>query len=190
MLYYFDIAVTAQSVILGFACARVLHATPHIFSKLRYLKIYLLWYVLCLHILNTFWTTMIITKLPDFDFLDFVLLIIYSGVTFIMCNSVFPSNSDKISSWENHYFTINKIFWVCNIVCALNIIIQLEKSHHKVFGEDYYIVYFIVLFPWIIYSVVAYLYQKSNVQWIALILLTLTYTANALSTFLNQDANF
>ena len=116
MLYYFDIAVTAQSVILGFACARVLHATPHIFSKLCYLKIYLLWYVLCLHILNTFWTTMFITKLPDFDFLDFVLLIIYSGVTFIMCNSVFPSNSDKISSWENHYFTINKIFWVCNII--------------------------------------------------------------------------
>ena len=98
-MFYFEIAVTAQSVILGFACARVLHATPHIFSKLRYLKIYILWYVLCLHILNTFWTTMIITKLPDFDFLDFVLLMIYSGVTFIMCNSVFPSNSEKISSW-------------------------------------------------------------------------------------------
>ena len=107
-----------------------------------------------------------------------------------MCNSVFPSNSDKITSWENHYFTINKIFWVCNIVCALNIIIRIEKSLHIALGEDYYIVYFIVLFPWIIYSVVAYLYQKSNVQWIALILLTLTYTANALSTFLNQEAKF
>ena len=131
---------------------------------------------------------MIITKLPDYDFLDFVLLMIYSGVTFIMCDSVFPSNSDKISSWEDHYFTINKIFWVCNILCALTLIIQFEKSFHITLGEDYYIIYFIGIFPWIIYSLVAYFYQKSKVQWIALILLTLNYTFNALSTFLNQEA--
>ena len=131
-MYYYEIAVTAQSVILGFACARLLHATPHLFLKLCDLKIYLVWYVLCLHILIAFWTTMNITKLPDFDFLDFVLLMIYSGVSFIMCDSVFPSNSDKISSWENHYFTINKIFWVCNILCALTLIINIEKSLHVV----------------------------------------------------------
>ena len=189
-MFYFEIAVTAQSVILGFACARVLHATPHLFFKLCDLKIYFVWYVLCLHILITFWTIMIITKLPDYDFLDFVLLMIYSGVTFIMCDSVFPSNSDKIFSWEDHYFTINKIFWVCNILCAFILIIQFEKSFHKALGEDYYIIYFIGIFPWIIYSLVAYFYQKSKVQWIALILLTLNYTFNALSTFLNQEAKF
>ena len=109
-MYYFEIAVTAQSVILGFACARVLHATPHLFFKLRDLKIYFVWYVLCLHIFITFWTNLSITKLPDYDFLDFVLLMIYSGVTFIMCDSVFPSNSDENSSWKEHYLTINKIF--------------------------------------------------------------------------------
>ena len=27
-----------------------------------------------------------------------------------MCDSVFPSNSDKIISWEEHYFGINKNF--------------------------------------------------------------------------------
>ena len=189
-MFYFEIAVTAQSVILGFACARVLHATPHLFFKLCDLKIYLVWYVLCLHILITFWTTLNITKLSDYDFLDFVLLLIYSGVTFIMCDSVFPSNSDKISSWEDHYYKINKIFWVCNILCALNLIVSIEKSYHKALGEDYHILYFIALFPWIIYSVVAYFYQKSKVHWIALILLTLNYTFNALSTFLNQEIKF
>ena len=189
-MYYYEIAVTAQSVILGFACARVLHATPHLFFKLCDLKIYLVWYVLCLHILIAFWTTMNITKLPDFDFLDFVLLMIYSGVSFIMCDSVFPSNSDKISSWENHYFTINKIFWVCNILCALTLIIDIEKSRHIALGEDYYILYFIGILPWIIYSLAAYFYQKSKVQWIVLILLTVNYTFNALSTFLNQEAKF
>jgi len=107
-----------------------------------------------------------------------------------MCDSVFPSNSDKILSWEDHYFKINKIFWVCNILCALNLIVSIEKSHHKALGDDYYILYFIGLFPWIIYSVVAYLYQKSKVHWIALILLTLNYTFNALSTFLNQEFKF
>jgi hypothetical protein len=107
-----------------------------------------------------------------------------------MCDSVFPSNSDTISSWEEHYFTINKIFWVCNILCALTLILQFEKSYHKTLGEDYYIIYFIAIFPWIIYSLLAYFYQKSKVQWIALILLTLNYTFNALSTFLNQEAKF
>ena len=189
-MYYYEIAVTAQSVILGFACARLLHATPHLFLKLCDLKIYLVWYVLCLHILIAFWTTMNITKLPDFDFLDFVLLMIYAGVSFIMCDSVFPSNSDKIISWEEHYFAINKIFWVCNILCALTLIIDIEKSRHIALGEDYHILYFIAIFPWIIYSLVAYFYQKSKVQWIVLILLTVNYTFNALSTFLNQEAKF
>ena len=76
-MYYYEIAVTAQSVILGFACARLLHATPHLFLKLCDLKIYLVWYVLCLHILITFWTTINIAKLPDYDFLDFVVLMNY-----------------------------------------------------------------------------------------------------------------
>ena len=189
-MYHYEIAVTAQSVILGFACARLLHATPHLFFKLCDLKIYLVWYVLCLHILITFWTTINISKLPDFDFLDFVLLMIYSGVSFIMCDSVFPSNSDKIISWEEHYFAINKIFWVCNILCALTLIIDIEKSRHIALGEDYYILYFIGILPWIIYSLIAYFYQKSKVQWIVLILLTVNYTFNALSTFLNQEAKF
>ena len=186
-MYYFEIAVTAQSVILGFACARVLHATPHLFFKLCDLKIYFVWYVLCLHIFITFWSNLSLTKLPDYDFLDFVLLMIYSGVTFIMCDSVFPSNSDKISSWKEHYLKINKIFWVCNILCALNLIIQFEKSYHIAWGEDYYMIYFISIFPWIIYSLVAYFYQKSKVQYVVLILLTLSYSFNALSTFLNQE---
>ena len=107
-----------------------------------------------------------------------------------MCDSVFPSNYDKIISWEEHYFAINKIFWVCNILCALTLIIDIEKSRYIALGEDYYILYFIGIFPWIIYSLVAYLYQKSKVQWIALILLTLNYTANALSTFFNQETKF
>tara|TARA_B100000700_G_C14948910_1_gene810658 strand:- start:992 stop:1378 length:387 start_codon:yes stop_codon:yes gene_type:complete len=128
--------------------------------------------------------------MSDYDFLDFVLLMIYSGVTFIMCDSVFPRNSDTISSWEYQYFSVNKIFWVCNILCALNLIVSIEKSYHKALGEDYYILYFVGLFPWIIYSIVAYFFQKSKVQWVALILLTLNYTFNALSTFLNQEIKF
>ena len=77
-----------------------------------------------------------------------------------MCDSVFPSNSDKIISWEEHYFAINKIFWVCNILCALTLIIDIEKSRHIALGEDYYILYFIAIFPWIIYSLVAYFFPK------------------------------
>ena len=123
----FEILITAQSVILGFACARILHSTSIIFSKSCDFKIYLTWYNLVLTIFISFWTSINLSRVVEYDFLDFSLLMIYQGLIFIMCDSMFPTNSDKISSWDDHYLKYNQIYWFCNFACAIVITIQMEN---------------------------------------------------------------
>ena len=185
-MFFLEVIVTAQSVILGFACARILHSTPYLFSKLCDIKIYLVWYILILHIFTSFWTSISISRLTEYDFLDFILLMIYQGLAFIMSDTIFPTNSDKIINWDEHYFKRNKTFWFCLFVSAIVAIIQIEKAYHNILGDNYFVIYFVLFIPWILGSLLGYSRQKAKMQWIALILITINVTVHSLSTLLGQ----
>ena len=185
---FFEVLVTTQSVILGLAATRVLQATEHVFFKKHsYPKIYLIWIRLCLFILMSFWTLMNYSKLGNYNFLDFTFQSIYAGTVYIMCNAIFPNNSENIESWKSHYYKKNRIYWVCNIICVITVILHLEYSMHVVHGTKYYMLYFFVFIPSIVMSLVGYLFQKSIYQWIVLILSLISIIFNCVTVFLGQQ---
>tara|TARA_B100000674_G_C37824320_1_gene907359 strand:- start:424 stop:831 length:408 start_codon:yes stop_codon:yes gene_type:complete len=127
------------------------------------------------------------SKLENYNFLDFTFQSIYAGTVYIMCNAVFPNNSEKIESWKIHYYKKNRIYWVCNIICVITVISHLEYSMHVVHGTKYYMLYFFVFIPSIVMSLVGYLFQKSIYQWIVLILSLISIIFNCVTVFLGQQ---
>ena len=130
--------------------------------------------------------TIIDDSIPNGWLFSICFPICYSpGIT--SASQVFPNNSENIESWKSHYYKKNRIYWVCNIICVITVILHLEYSMYIVHGTKYYMLYFFVFIPSIIMSSVGYLFQKSIYQWIVLILSLISIIFNCVTVFLGQQ---
>ena len=106
-----ELLLSAETIILGFAIARLLHGAPGIFTlKKSSVSVNIVWITCSLHIGIALWS---ITNRFELrlDFFDFWLKIIFAGITYFMCDNLTPHNSDQIKSFTDHFNLIRKRYW-------------------------------------------------------------------------------
>ena len=103
-----ELLLSAETIIFGFAVARLLHGAPGIFTlKKSSVSVIIVWIICCLHIATNLWSTTARFELR-LDFFDFLLKLVFAGITFFMCDNLTPHNSDQIKSFTDHFNLIRK----------------------------------------------------------------------------------
>ena len=83
-----ELLLSAETIILGFAIARLLHGAPGIFTlKKSSVSVIIVWIICCLHIATNLWSTTNRFELR-LDFFDFLLKLVFAGITFFMCDNL------------------------------------------------------------------------------------------------------
>ena len=181
--------LTAESIVYGFAIARLLHGAPGIFTiNKSSITVIIVWITCCLHISVSLWSSTNRFGFESLDFLDFNLVLIYSGITYFMCDSITPHNAEKIESWHSHYLSIRNRYWICHTFLALDSIMKVEYSAKHHIGEMYEVLYVFILIPWILISLFGYFAKSEKIQLIAVTTLLLFYCYNSFVTFLSSSA--
>ena len=155
-----ELLLSAETIILGFAVARLLHGAPGIFTlKKSSVSVIIVWITCCLHIGIALWS---ITNRFELrlDFFDFWLKIIFAGITYFMCDNLTPHNSDQIKSFTDHFNLIRKRYWLCHISLCINLVFIFEYTVKNIVTEEMYrLTYVAILIPWMLISIFG-LYSK------------------------------
>ena len=160
--------VSAETIILGFAIARLLHGAPGVFSKNKSsITVIFVWISCCIHIAITLWTN---TNRFDLtlDFFDFLLALVYAGICYFMCDSLTPHNAENIESFDNHFFSIRKKYWFCHIaMCLLGALMVENAKADGVVIEKYEMFYLVIIIPWLLISLFGFFIKSKRQQFIA-----------------------
>ncbi len=175
-----ELMVSADTIILGFAIARLLHGASGIFSKNKSsLTIIFVWISCCIHIAITLWTNTNRFELR-LDFLDFVLQLIYASICYFMCDSLTPHNAEKIESFSHHFISIRKKYWSCHISMSLLAAVMFEKYQaYDLFIEKYEMVYLFIITPWLLISLFGFFAKSKQYQFIAALLFLILIIFNS-----------
>ena len=186
-----ELLLSAETIILGFAVARLLHGAPGIFTlKKSSASVIIVWITCCLHIGIALWS---ITNRFELrlDFFDFWLKIIFAGITYFMCDQLAPHNSDQIKSFSDHFNLIRKRYWLCHIGLCINIAFAHEYTgiaKNIITREKSLLFYMVVILPWMLVSIFGLNAKTKNLQLIAVSLLLFMYLFNSAFTFLESSS--
>ena len=186
-----ELLLSAETIIFGFAVARLLHGAPGIFTlKKSSVSVIIVWITFCLHIGIALWSTTNRFELR-LDFFDFWLKIIFAGITYFMCDNLTPHNSDQIKSFTDHFNLIRKRYWLCHIGLCINIAFAHEYTgiaKNIITREKSFLFYMVVILPWMLVSIFGLNAKTKNLQLIAVSLLLFLYLFNSAFTFLESSS--
>ncbi len=186
-----ELLLSAETIILGFAVARLLHGAPGIFTlKKSSVSVIIVWIICCLHIATNLWS---ITNIFEqrLDFFDFLLLFVYAGIAYFMCDTLTPHNCEQIKSFTDHFNLIRKRYWLCHIGCCVNIAFAHEYTgiaKNIITREKSLLFYMVVILPWMVVSIFGLNAKTKNLQLIAVSLLLFLYLFNSAFTFLESSS--
>ena len=181
-----ELLLSAETIIFGFAVARLLHGAPGIFTlKKSSVSVIIVWIICCLHIATNLWSTTARFELR-LDFFDFLLKLVFAGITFFMCDNLTPHNSDQIKSFTDHFNLIRKRYWLCHISLYINMIFIFEyTAKNIVMEEKISLFYVVIIIPWMLISIFA---KTKNLQFIVVSLLLFLYSFNGSVTLLESSS--
>ena len=184
-----ELLLSAETIILGFAIARLLHGAPGIFTlKKSSVSVIIVWIICCLHIATNLWSTTNRFELR-LDFFDFLLKLVFAGITFFMCDNLTPHNSDQIKSFTDHFNLIRKRYWLCHISLCINMVIIFEYTAKNVVTEEMYRLFYVaIIIPWMLISIFGFYSKTKNLQLIAVSLLLFLYSFNSSVTLLESSS--
>ena len=184
-----ELLLSAETIIFGFAVARLLHGAPGIFTlKKSSVSVIIVWITCCLHIGIALWSTTNRFELR-LDFFDFWLKIIFAGITYFMCDQLAPHNSDQIKSFTDHFNLIRKRYWLCHISLCINMIFIFEYTAKNVVTEEKIsLFYVVIIIPWMLISIFGLYAKTKNLQFIAVSLLLFLYSFNGSVTLLESSS--
>ena len=186
-----ELLLSAETIIFGFAVARLLHGAPGIFTlKKSSVSVIIVWIICCLHIATNLWSTTARFELR-LDFFDFLLKLVFAGITFFMCDNLTPHNSDQIKSFTDHFNLIRKRYWLCHIGCCINIALAHEYTgiaKNIITREKSLLFYMVAILPWMLVSIFGLNAKTKNLQLIAVSLLLFLYLFNSAFTFLESSS--
>ena len=184
-----ELLLSAETIIFGFAVARLLHGAPGIFTlKKSSVSVIIVWITCCLHIGIALWSTTNRFELR-LDFFDFWLKIIFAGITYFMCDNLTPHNSDQIKSFTDHFNLIRKRYWLCHISLCINLVFIFEYTVKNIVTEEMYrLTYVAIIIPWMLISIFGLYAKTKNLQLIAVSLLLFLYLFNSAFTFLESSS--
>ena len=184
-----ELLLSAETIIFGFALARLLHGAPGIFTlKKSSVSVIIVWITCCLHIALNLWS---ITNIFEqrLDFFDFLLFLVYAGIAFFMCDTLTPHNSEQIKSYTDHFNLIKKRYWLCHISLCINLVIIFEYTGKNVVTEEMYrLFYAAIIIPWMLISIFGFYSKTKNLQLIAVSLLLFLYSFNSSVTLLESSS--
>ena len=186
-----ELLLSAETIILGFAIARLLHGAPGIFTlKKSSFSVIIVWITCCLHIALSLWS---ITNRFELrlDFFDFWLKIIFAGITYFMCDNLTPHNSDQIKSFTDHFNLIRKRYWLCHIGLCINIVFVHEYTgiaKNIITREKSLLFYMVVILPWMLVSIFGLNAKTKNLQLIAVSIQLFLYLFNTFFIFLESSS--
>ena len=184
-----ELLLSAETIIFGFAVARLLHGAPGIFTlKKSSVSVIIVWITCCLHIGIALWS---ITNRFELrlDFFDFWLKIIFAGITYFMCDTLTPHNSENIESFTDHFNSIRKRYWLCHISLCINLVFIFEYTVKNIVTEEMYrLTYVAVIIPWMLISIFGLYSKTKNLQLIAVSLLLFSYSFNSSFTLLESSS--
>ena len=186
-----ELLLSAETIIFGFAVARLLHGAPGIFTlKKSSVSVIIVWIICCLHIATNLWSTTNRFELR-LDFFDFLLKLVFAGITFFMCDNLTPHNSDQIKSFTDHFNLIRKRYWLCHIGCCINIAIAHEYTgiaKNIITREKSLLFYMVVILPWMLVSIFGLNAKTKNLQLIAVSIQLFLYLFNTFFVFLESSS--
>ena len=186
-----ELLLSAETIIFGFAVARLLHGAPGIFTlKKSSVLVIIVWITCCLHVALNLWT---ITNIFEqrLDFFDFLLLFVYAGIAYFMCDTLTPHNCEQIKSFTDHFNLIRKRYWLCHIGCCINIAFAHEYTgiaKNIITREKSLLFYMVAILPWMLVSIFGLNAKTKNLQLIAVSLLLFLYLFNSTFTFLESSS--
>ena len=184
-----ELLLSAETIIFGFAVARLLHGAPGIFTlKKSSVSVIIVWITCCLHIGIALWS---ITNRFELrlDFFDFWLKIIFAGITYFMCDNLTPHNSDQIKSFTDHFNLIRKRYWLCHISLCINMVFIFEYTAKNVVTEEKIsLFYVVIIIPWMLISIFGLYAKIKNLQFIRVSLLLFLYSFNGSVTLLESSS--
>ena len=184
-----ELLLSAETIILGFALARLLHGAPGIFTlKKSSVSVIIVWIICCLHIATNLWSTTARFELR-LDFFDFLLKLVFAGITFFMCDNLTPHNSDQIKSFTDHFNLIRKRYWLCHISLCINLVFIFEYTVKNIVTEEMYrLTYVAILIPWMLISIFGLYAKTKNLQLIAVSIQLFLYLFNTFFVFLESSS--
>ena len=184
-----ELLLSAQTIIYGFAVARLLHGAPGIFTlKKSSVSVIIVWIICCLHIATNLWSTTNRFELR-LDFFDFLLKLVFAGITFFMCDNLTPHNSDQIKSFTDHFNLIRKRYWLCHISLCINMVFIFEYTVKNFVTEEMYRLFYVaIIIPWMLISIFGLYSKTKNLQLIAVSLLLFSYSFNSSFTLLESSS--
>ena len=184
-----ELLLSAETIIFGFAVARLLHGAPGIFTlKKSSVSVIIVWIICCLHIATNLWSTTNRFELR-LDFFDFLLKLVFAGITFFMCDNLTPHNSDQIKSFTDHFNLIRKRYWLCHISLCINLVFIFEYTIKNIVTEEMYrLTYVAIIIPWMLISIFGFYSKTKNLQLFAVSLLLFLYLFNSAFTFLESSS--
>ena len=186
-----ELLLSAETIIFGFAVARLLHGAPGIFTlKKSSVSVIIVWITCCLHVALNLWS---ITNIFEqrLDFFDFLLKLVFAGITFFMCDNLTPHNSDQIKSFTDHFNLIRKRYWLCHISLCINTVFVFEytaRARNFVTEEKILLFYVVVIIPCMLISIFGLYAKTKNLQFIAVSLLLFLYSFNGSVTLLESSS--
>ena len=182
-----ELLLSAETIILGFAVARLLHGAPGIFTlKKSSVSVIIVWIICCLHIATNLWSTTNRFELR-LDFFDFLLKLVFAGITFFMCDNLTPHNSDQIKSFTDHFNLIRKRYWLCHISLCINLVFIFEYTIKNIVTEEMYrLTYVAIIIPWMLISIFGLYFKTKNLQLIAVSIQLFLYLFNTFFVFLES----
>ena len=186
-----ELLLSAETIIFGFAVARLLHGAPGIFTlKKSSVSVIIVWIICCLHIATNLWSTTNRFELR-LDFFDFLLKLVFAGITFFMCDNLTPHNSDQIKSFNDHFNLIRKRYWLCHISLCINMVFVFEytaRARNVVTEEKILLFYMVVILPWMLVSIFGLNTKTKNLQLIAVSIQLFLYLFNTFFIFLESSS--
>ena len=186
-----ELLLSAQTIIYGFAVARLLHGAPGIFTlKKSSVLVIIVWITCCLHVALNLWS---ITNIFEqrLDFFDFLLLFVYAGIAYFMCDTLTPHNSENIESFIDHFNLIRKRYWLCHISLCINTVFVFEytaRARNVVTEEKILLFYVVVIIPWMLISIFGLYAKTKNLQLIAVSIQLFLYLFNTFFVFLESSS--
>ena len=92
-----ELVLSAETIVYGFAIARLLHGAQKIFTSPKSsFTVKLIWVTCCVHVSSAIWSSTNLFVIDKLDFIDFNIRLIFAGISYFMCDSLAPHNSENI----------------------------------------------------------------------------------------------
>ena len=109
----FEYLSVAISIVLALSTAQLLGNLREVFDSARRYWVHALWvvHVLLLHVM-LWWGFWAYRDVESWNLAFFVLVLLNPGLLFVCSNALVPSQRSEGTSWEQHFFSVRRWFFV------------------------------------------------------------------------------